>query len=274
MNGPTDWDDAYANGAHIAGAGDYPPRWAAAAEAFRNALGERARLALPYGPHPRERFDLFLPPGAPVGLAVYVHGGYWLRFAPADWSHFAAGGVAAGWAVAMPGYTLCPAVRIADITRQIAAAIEAAAAMVDGPIALTGHSAGGHLVTRMVCADGPLTPSVRDRISGVTSVSGVHDLRPLLRTAMNRSLRLDEAEARAESPVLLRPVDGIRLTCWVGADERPEFVRQSDLLANVWTGLGARTRSVIDPMRHHFDVIDGLLSPDSALTRAWLSTET
>ena len=30
---------------------------------------------------------------------------------------------------------------------------------------------------------------------------------------------------------------------WVGADERPEFVRQSELLANVWTGLGVDMRA-------------------------------
>ena len=32
-----DWDDAYANAAHIAGAVAYPERWAAEAKAFRAA---------------------------------------------------------------------------------------------------------------------------------------------------------------------------------------------------------------------------------------------
>ena len=30
----TDWDDAYANGAYISGAADYPPKWAKAAGAI------------------------------------------------------------------------------------------------------------------------------------------------------------------------------------------------------------------------------------------------
>ena len=60
-----------------------------------------------------------------------------------------------------------------------------------------------------------------------------------MRLALNADLKLDEAEAFAESPALLRPIDGVRLTCWVGAGERAEFVRQNALLANIWTGLGA-----------------------------------
>ena len=55
---------------------------------------------------------------------------------------------------------------------------------------------------------------------------------------------------------------------WVGDDERPEFVRQATLLANVWTGLGADMALTIEPGRHHFDVIDGLTDPGSALVEA------
>jgi arylformamidase len=42
------------------------------------------------------------------------------------------------------------------------------------------------------------------------SISGVHDLRPMLRTAMNQSLKIDMAEAHAESPALLEPVVDVR----------------------------------------------------------------
>ncbi len=260
-----DWDDAYANAPHIPGAEAYPPRWAREAAAFRAALGARARVGMGYGEAPAERLDLFMPEGAPRGLMVFVHGGYWQRFGRQDWSHLAAGGLARGWAVAMPGYTLCPGIRVAGITRQVGAAVMRAAAVVAGPIRLAGHSAGGHLVSRMLCADAPLPAAVAARIEHSVSISGVHDLRPLLRTRLNEALRLDGSEARAESPALLDPREGVRLTAWVGADERPEFVRQNALLANIWTGLGAATRAVVEPGRHHFDVIEGLAAPDSPL---------
>jgi hypothetical protein len=101
----------------------------------------------------------------------------------------------------------------------------------------------------------------------VVSISGVHDLRPMLRLALNETFGFDEEEAIAESPVLRAPVEGASLTCWVGGAELPEFLRQNDLLANIWTGLGASTRSVRAPGRNHFTVLEELADPESGLTR-------
>jgi acetyl esterase/lipase len=272
MSQKIDWDDAYNNRGHIPGAARFPPRWAAQAAAFRKRLTATgsARLDIAYGVTERERFDLFLPEGMAQGLVVFVHGGYWRLFGKSDWSHLAEGPLDRGWAVAMPGYTLCPQIRISGITRQIGAAITAAARQLGGPIRLAGHSAGGHLVTRMLCQDAPLPDAVAARIASVTSISGIHDLRPLVHTAMNAELGLDRSEAAAESPALLEPRACVPLTCWVGAAERPEFRRQNALLANIWTGFGIATRAVEEPDRHHFNVIDGLSDRDSLLTKALL----
>jgi arylformamidase len=261
-----DWQDALANADYIAGGAEYPARWAATAAAFRDhALGQ---FDLPYGRAPRAVLDLFRPAQTPKGLVVFVHGGYWLRFDKSYWSHLAAGPLAQGWAVAMPSYTLAPDVRISAITQSVAQAIAQAALHVDGPIRLVGHSAGGHLVSRMVCDDSPVAPEALARVQGVVSVSGVHDLRPLLCNTMNETLRLDRAEAAAESPALRAPRAGIAVTAWVGACERPEFLRQSALLAESWTRQGVSVPLIVEPARHHFDVIDGLSLPDHPLTRA------
>jgi acetyl esterase/lipase len=267
-----DWDDAYNNRSHIADAESYPPRWGRQAAALRErmAAAGRARLDIAYGATMRERFDLFLPDGMAQGLVAFVHGGYWRAFGKSDWSHLAGGALERGWAVAMPGYTLCPQIRVSAITRQIGAAITAAARELGGPIRLAGHSAGGHLVTRMLCEDAPLSEAVAARIVSVLSISGVHDLRPLIRTAMNEDLKLDRSEAAAESPALLEPRPGVPVTCWAGTAERPEFRRQNALLANIWTGFGVSTRTVEEPGRHHFNIIDGLCEPDSPLTEALL----
>ena len=269
----TDWDNAYSNGANIAGGSRWPDAWVAPAQAYRDRLSAagRARLGLSYGKGPRNRFDLFLPDGEPRGLVVFVHGGYWHSLDNSFWSHLAAGANARSFAVAMPTYTLCPDVRIADIGVESAAAIGAAAAMVAGPIHLTGHSAGGQLVARMVSASSPLDAGVQARIGNTVPISGVHDLRPLMRTKMNQTLRIDAEEARRESPVLLEPLPGARLFCWAGGNERAEFIRLNALLANVWTGLGAWTGSYAEPDRHHFDVVDGLADPTHPLTMTLLS---
>lgn len=266
----TDWDDAYANGAYIAGAADYPTRWAAASASFRDGLGARAETNLPYGPGARQRLDLFHPEREPEGLVVFIHGGYWRAFDKSVWSWLAAGALARGWAVALPSYTLAPEARIAAITQEIGRAVAFAARRVAGPVRLTGHSAGGHLAARMIAEGGPLPDDVAARVARVVSISGVHDLRPLLRTAMNADLRLDAAEAAAESPALLAPVPGAQLLCVAGAEERPEFRRQNALLASIWRGLGAETAAEEEAGRHHFDVIDALAEPESRLVAGLL----
>ena len=269
----SDWDDAYANAPNIAGGERWPAAWAAPAREYRERMAEegQAELDAAYGEAARNRLDLFQPEGEARGLVVFVHGGFWQRLDKSYWSHLAAGAVARGMAVAMPSYTLCPQARITQITREIGQAISFAAARVGGPVFLAGHSAGGHLVTRMICRDSPLAPEVLARVQRTVSISGVHDLRPLLKTRLNDALKLDEAEAETESPALLKPVPRARLICWVGAGERAEFIRQNALLANVWTGLGARTAAVEEPDRHHFNVIDGLADPEHPLTRALLT---
>lgn len=265
---PIDFDDAYANGKYIDGAETYPPKWAAAAKAFRDRLTRqnRAQLDVPYGPTERERLDLFLPDSPPKGLMVFVHGGYWRAFDKSSWSHLASGSLAHGLAVAMPSYTLAPEARIRDITQQIRAAIDCAAGMVAGPLSLSGHSAGGQLVTRMLCQDLAWTNCFSERIAKIVSISGVHDLRPLLETEMNDDLRLDADEATEESPLLRQDILPVPVVTWVGSEERPVFIQQSQWLARDW----ANARFVSDPGKHHFNVIDGLGDADSALVAALL----
>jgi len=266
----TDWDDAYANIPNIPNSERWPDAWIADAARFRESVPGQAELNLRYGVRDRNCLDLFRPKGKTKGLVVFVHGGYWKSNDRTFWSHLAAGPLAHGYAVAIPSYSLCPAVRIAEISREIATAIAVAASRVEGPLFLTGHSAGGQIVSRLAATDTPLTAPIRARISHVLSISGVHDLRPLLRTAMNQTLKLDAEEARTQSPALLEPLPQLRLTCWVGQAERAEFVRQNALLASIWRGLGASTAAFEEPDRHHFDVLDSLTRADGALTTTLL----
>lgn len=260
-----DWDDAYANSAHIPGSDKMPAQWAERAAAYRAGLKDfRADIA--YGSGERQRLDLILPEGDSKGLVVFVHGGYWMRFDKSTWTDLAEGARHHGWTVALPSYTLTPAAHIFDITAEITAAIAKAAALVAGPIRLAGHSAGGHLVTRMLCDDSRLDGAVFNRITGTLSISGLHDLRPLLKTKINDTLRMTMEEAGLESAALHLPRGLSPVTAWVGGSERPEFIRQSDLMANIWTGFDVPTRLVVDPGLNHFTVIDGLKDPSSPIT--------
>lgn len=260
-------DIAYNNLDFIPGGAEYPERWEADARAFREreaALG-RARLNHPYGPGERQKMDVFHPAGKAEGLVVFIHGGYWHRFHRDVWSHFSSGLTERGFAVAMPSYTLAPQARIRGISREVARAVEAAAALIAGPVLLTGHSAGGHLVARLLCRDILLDPDVRARIRRAVPISPLSDLRPFLETSMNATLGLDADEAESESPVL-HPAPDVPVTVWVGAEERPAFLDQARWLVRAW---GAEHR--VAPGRHHFDVIDDLQVPESPLIRTLVS---
>lgn len=262
MAAADDWldpDRAYMNGAFIPGSDAYPALWAKAAAAFRAGLGARARLDLPYGAGEQQKFDLFLPETPPRGLLIFVHGGYWMSFGRKDWSHFAAGALARGWACGVPSYRLAPEGRLADMTRDVAAAVTAARALVPGPVVVTGHSAGGHLSARMGCADGP------EGVARVVPISPLAELGPLAATEMQGTLQISAKEVAGESPARLMRRPGVQAHVWVGGAERPAFLWQARVLAEAW-GCGW----TVDPGRHHFDVVEGLLQPGSALMAACL----
>jgi acetyl esterase/lipase len=251
-------DDAYANRAYVPEAEALLARLPVDAAAFRESTP--CTLGIAYGAHEREAFDVFLPEGEPKGCMIFVHGGYWIALHRSDWSHLAAGALAKGWAVAMPSYRLCPDVRIADITQEIAAAVEAIADHVDGPLTLVGHSAGGHLVARML-APGMLTAPVRARLARVVPISPLSDLEPFLKTSMNDQFQMDVAAARAESP-MYQTAPEVPVTVWVGGAERPAFLDQAQWLVEAW-GCG----HVVVDGHHHFNVVMPLAEPGNDLVR-------
>lgn len=125
-----DWDDAFANMKHVEKSEELPGFWSARAAAYREELragGRRLDTDISYGSHPREKFDLVWPDGTPKGLAVFIHGGFWMRLDKNYWTHFAEGARAQGWAICLPSYTLTPEARIHEITAQIGSATSTAA---------------------------------------------------------------------------------------------------------------------------------------------------
>jgi len=176
-----------------------------------------------------------------------------------------------GWTVMMPSYDLCPDVPLSSITREIGAAINHAAKREAGPIVIAGHSAGGHLAARMMCADAPLEPDVAARVRRAVGISGLYDLAPLQKTSMNEKLHITDEIAAAESPQLLSPREGTEMIVWVGAEERPEFLRQSKTFTGTWAIKGARIELNVEVRKHHFDVIESLADPRSEMIKIALA---
>jgi arylformamidase len=255
---------------------DHPRFIAQYVELSEAAIGALApRRDLRYGPGPKETLDLFVPAGAARGTFVFFHGGYWRAFDKSDFAFVAAPFVAQGLAVAVVNYDLCPAVTIAAIVDESTRAIlwllregEKHGAPCDR-LVVGGHSAGGHLAAMLFATDWRTHGLPRAPFTGGVTLSGVHDLEPLVLSTMNADLRLDGAEARRMSPVHYQAETDAPLVVACGADETSEFLRQSELIYHAWPrnrSPGADAPLFISE-RHHFNVVLDYADPGSELTR-------
>jgi arylformamidase len=239
--------------------------WARDAAAYRDAARSRYRR-LPYGAGERLVIDLFdaeAPRVAPT--VVFIHGGYWQGLDPSFFSHLARGLNAHGLTVAIPGYDLCPQVRVGDIVDQMR---QACAVLADqGPLVATGHSAGGHLAACLLATDWRKLGLRADLVGSAYAISGLFDLAPLLATQVNTALRMSEPEARRLSPIAWPAPAGRIFDAVVGAQESSEYLRQSREMVESWGRGGVVARYEEVPGANHFTVIAPLREPDSAMTR-------
>ncbi len=170
----------------------------------------------------------------------------------------------------MPGYRLCPEVRVGEIIADVRDAALFLNRSFGRRIVACGHSAGAHLASTLVAADWHAldTDVPADLVRSGIGISGVFDLAPLIATEMNEQLRLDTAEAHAVSPAYWPLSQGVRFEAWVGGEESSEFLRQSRLIADAWAASGATTRFGIIPGANHFNAPNGLADPASQIVKA------
>ena len=258
-------DEAYANAAFINNSEEIVSEWTKKADQFRvNKLESgTAELDIPYGASNRQKFDIFQPNTKPLGTVIFIHGGYWIDLDKSYWSHFASGVLANGYRCVIPSYDLCPTVKISDITGQIKNLVCYVLEKYDGMISLVGHSAGGHLVSRMISIDqwniSKLRSDLLKRLHHVVAISPIADLRPLLKTSMNNKFHLNQQTAEKESPVFHTKMD-IPFTILVGENERPAFLSQAEYLREAWSCL-----KIIAKGKHHFNILDDLENERSEL---------
>lgn len=242
-------------------------RTAALSEAYRKDA--RAEFDQSYGSGPRHRYDLYRPKAGPADapLVVYIHGGYWQRGDRRDSAFVAKELNARGVAVAVPSYSLAPAVGIMDIVAELRQCLKGLWDKTKLKPIVVGHSAGGHLAAAMLATDWSKVPGVpADLVRGAYAISGVFDLAPLLPTSLNDALKLDPAKAREASPLFWpAPSKDRTLVAAAGGDESQEFIRQALEIAATWSRAGVKAECVVVPGTNHFTIVEELARPESAM---------
>jgi arylformamidase len=272
MNYDAEWLDRMYNArAQVPAHAEHFRRWAAASsDAMR---GGSRDLDVRYGGGPNEHLDIFHTQKDKAPVLVFIHGGYWRSLDKKDHGFVAPPFTQQGACVVVPNYALCPAVTIPDIVMQMVRALAWTwrnIARYGGDrerIFVAGHSAGGHLAAMMASCVWPVFDAAlpADLVKGALSISGLHDLDPIMHTPfLQSSLHLTPAQVEAASPARFpAPVHG-RLFTVSGGDESEEFHRQSRLMRDAW---GAQRVPVCEvmPGLNHFTVLEAFAQPGNRM---------
>jgi arylformamidase len=236
-----------------------------------------------YGTTERQKFDIFhkknaSKQGAPI--MVYLHGGYWqVKELSRENSSFLAVPLCEAGATVIPiGYNLAPDVSMDQMILQVKKAlhliIQLAKERQSSGIYLCGHSAGAHLAIMMLMSEFSENDNDFDRelIRGAVLVSGVYDLRPLVKTSNNVALRLSEEDAWRLSPVnfiqeISHQSQYRHVIVAVGEYDPPEFRRQSGEIEKLLRDNGVKTNYIDVPDVDHFSIVDRLVEPGYMLTK-------
>lgn len=225
--------------------------------------GHPAALDVPYGPKPRQAFDLYPASDPAAPCLVFIHGGYWQKNSREVFAAYAEGAAAIGWSVAMPSHTLAPDATLTEIVAEIGDALdwltrEGPQHGIAGPIVLSGWSAGGHLVAMALN---------HSAVTAGLAVSGVYELAPIRDTFLNGALNLTDEEVATLSPLRL-PVVQKPLAIAYGEAEVPALVHDSRALHGLRAEAGAPGALIPIPGADHFTILDELRSAEGALVQA------
>ena len=247
------------------------PRWLEKSELFRDKTN--GSLDLTYGPRPRNKLDFFAPKGLPVGLVLYIHGGYWQRGDKSVYSFVAEPFVNRGYSVAVMNYQMCPDVRLIEIAPQARNAIKwlwrnaEELGIMRNNFNIMGHSAGGHLTAEMLFTDWTCESDdlPRDLLHAAVAVSGIYDFEPILFCSENEGLRMDDAEAKAASMTYRHPSVDVPHIVAYGLNEPTDMHRQSHSYAKTFEDDFSSLEIIAIDGADHFETIDIMIDEDSEI---------
>jgi len=258
------------------------PDWSKRSETARENLD--CKLDIRYGDGEKQKLDVFSCGNTSAATLLYFHGGYWQRGDKSIYSFLAIPFIEAGVNVIVVGYDLCPSVTLTQISEQAREAVafvyrQAAQLNVNADrLTVMGHSAGGHITEMMMGTDWAQYAHdlPADLIRSGIPVSPLSLLEPVrLTEGLNTGIRMDEAEAELQSPMLNHhPATNAPQLVVVGGAETDEFHRQAKMYHDAFS-TGERTMELYHvPDVDHFDELNVLADPSSPFFQKTLTITT
>jgi acetyl esterase/lipase len=239
----------------------------------------------------RHTLDLYLPTGVDnPPLVVYVHGGAWVGGSKDRYGNIGNALGQAGYATAIINYRLSPRVMHPAHVQDLAAAVDwlldnAADYCADASrLILTGHSAGGHMISLLVLDESYLDDVGREvsDIRGVLAFSGVFVIDDWIARYATGAFPEAQSLRDAASPYTLAQ----NLTADAAADlppfmllvseyDYPELIVETGDMFAALDDAGVRAGMAVIPDREHFTLVMQIGSDGDETTEwviAWLET--
>lgn len=227
-----------------------------------------------------QKIDIFGPQSrielSPV--FVFIHGGYWRALSKEDSAMMAGMLAAEGIATVVVDYRLAPEVSLAEITREVRAALAFVwrhgrdYGLDPDRITVGGSSAGGHLVGALLAKGWHDEFGVpRDVIKFAMPVSGLFELAPIAATFPQEWLNLSAEDVNLLSPIRHIPANGCPITVAWSEAEPDGFKRQSKVYANHWAAAGGDVQMIEIANRNHYNILMDWCSPETEMSQALIA---
>ncbi|MDQ0317626.1 alpha/beta hydrolase [Amorphus orientalis] len=267
---------------------DYNARATVTVEEFERTMGRyrdgslaarsiATAVDVVYDEESGQTIDIFGGGDEPRPVFVYIHGGYWRALSKTESAFMAPMLAGRGIATVAVDYRLAPEVDLAEIVREVRAAIaflhrEGRRYGLDpSRIYVGGSSAGGHLTGAVISGGWHEAFGVpEDVVKGALPVSGLFHLGPIAKSFVSEWLTLTDSDVAALSPALNIPKAGCPIVAAYAAGEPAGFGRQSQGYHALWQSAGFDSTLMEIPDRHHFDVVLDLERADTQLAGALL----
>lgn len=267
---------------------DYSARASVSAEAFeaemRNYRSQSeavkdvaSHLDVVYDAESGQTLDIYGAGTEPRPVFVFIHGGYWRTLSKHDSAFMAAMLAQHGIATAVVDYKLAPEVGLAEIVREVRAAISflwhsgSRFGIDPDRIHVGGSSAGGHLTGAVLSGGWHGAFDVPENvIKGAMPISGLFHLAPISRSFVQDWIKLDDETVKQLSPAENLPRIGCPIVTAYAAGEPAGFKRQSTEYHRLWSQAGFPSTLMEIDNRNHFDVVLDLADSEAVLSKALL----